>query len=362
MNNNVNRFEALQALRAIAAGMVVYVHAMSTYAEKIGPISAATGKYGLGELGVKLFFCISGFIIYQSAKSLDAGWVSVSYFIRRRLIRIVPLYWLATLIYSAKLAFQGSAPEWSELLKSLLFWPYANDVGLMRPVLGVGWTLNYEMFFYFILGVALFLRGSWRLAAIFLPMLFLVLLHQSDFFQHQQISDRSPLFLISEIYLLFFISGVSVALLSSWRPRIRGELPFFWVVFACSVVLGVLVCVLSWFVLDTRMMIFLEILVCSACIFLCVESRNISSDTLISKISTWAGDGSFSTYLFHGFVMGVGARLISATQYQLSPLYFAILMVCICTTAGVLIYSLIERPTLKFLNGLWGGRKSDIRS
>lgn len=356
MKNSVNRFEALQGLRAIAAGMVVYVHAISTYAEKIAPISADTGSYGLGELGVKLFFCISGFIIYQAAQNLGVGWASVSYFIRRRLIRIAPLYWLATLVYAAKLTLQGSAPEWSEIAKSLLFVPYANEVGLMRPVLGVGWTLNFEMFFYLILAIALFFREVWRVVIIFLPMLLLVLLNHSDFIGSATAAGVSTVLLLSKDYLLFFLAGVCIALINKRFDKIPLRTTFFHAIGVCAVALMLLVVKLSASQLEWVWIVLSELLACAFCVWICANSTNAPLGNKISRLTTLSGDGSFSTYLFHGFVMGVVARVIFLLSLSISPVQFAILMVALCTLIGCVMYLFLEKPMLAFLNATWGRR------
>ena len=73
----------VQVLRAIAALLVVHAHAS-------GPSGLGLKWFG-GTSGVDLFFVISGFIIAY-VTSQDA-----SQFMKRRLLRIVPIYWASTL-------------------------------------------------------------------------------------------------------------------------------------------------------------------------------------------------------------------------------------------------------------------------
>ncbi|TDM05553.1 MAG: hypothetical protein C4K60_12390 [Ideonella sp. MAG2] len=64
---------ALQILRAIAAGLGVLVHAIDTYRDKIDGVTSVGMVPGLGTLGVKLFFCISGYALFSSATQVEPG-------------------------------------------------------------------------------------------------------------------------------------------------------------------------------------------------------------------------------------------------------------------------------------------------
>jgi exopolysaccharide production protein ExoZ len=94
-------------------------------------------------------------------------------FYRRRIKRIVPLYWLATL-FSAAIAFlaprllKSTEFDLPHLLASLFFIPWLNpaDTTLIAPVVVPGWTLNYEMFFYLVFALLLPIPERWRLPAL----------------------------------------------------------------------------------------------------------------------------------------------------------------------------------------------------
>lgn len=117
-----------------------------------------------GHVGVDLFFVISGFIM---------GTVGVTEtparFAYRRVTRISPLYWLVTLTFCGLSLVPGLMRNFSftgeELLKSMLFIPYVNSSGQLYPLVVPGWTLNFEMFFYGIFAMAMFLPYP-RLATI----------------------------------------------------------------------------------------------------------------------------------------------------------------------------------------------------
>jgi peptidoglycan/LPS O-acetylase OafA/YrhL len=79
---------------------------------------------------------------------------------RRRLIRVVPLYWIfTTAMLVAMLVFSGHITHneivWQNVVASYFFIPWNNAYDRAYPVLILGWTLNFEMFFYALMAVSL---------------------------------------------------------------------------------------------------------------------------------------------------------------------------------------------------------------
>ncbi len=164
---------SIQTLRALAAWLVVghhYIQVAHNFPLN-DPVSASLHKYGA--IGVDLFFIISGFVIHISASGKT---VTPSMFAFHRLARIAPAYWLFTLITAVTLIFLPGAIPLTQfepvfMLKSLLFMPAQNPSGIgMYPLLTVGWTLNYEMAFYAIFLISLFLPRTYRIPAITLSI------------------------------------------------------------------------------------------------------------------------------------------------------------------------------------------------
>jgi exopolysaccharide production protein ExoZ len=143
--------ENIQTLRALAALLVVFVH--------LDVFLRVLGVQPFGHGGVDLFFVISGFIMVYTTRGRA---ITPAAFIINRITRVAPIYWLITLaVYGVALLapslLQATSSDGSELAKSLLFVPFRKANGLVQPVLFVGWTLNYELFFYalFAIGLAL---------------------------------------------------------------------------------------------------------------------------------------------------------------------------------------------------------------
>lgn len=138
----------LHLLRALAALSVVYFHISSTAGLNLA--------WDIGSRGVDVFFVISGFIIaYIGSKQ-------PGHFFVRRLIRIVPFYWAATLVvFTAATVlprfFRSTDASIGHLVPSLLFFPHLSSSGEVQPTLILGWSLNFEMFFYVLFALALLL-------------------------------------------------------------------------------------------------------------------------------------------------------------------------------------------------------------
>ncbi|MET3723957.1 acyltransferase family protein [Sphingomonas trueperi] len=142
---------SIQYLRAAAAVGVIVFHQMQMR-HRI---------FGLGEHGVDLFFVISGFIMVALT---DARPTRPRTFLLDRIARIVPPYWIATLcaflVAAVDPYFYHGSTDPGLLAKSLFFVPARNAFGEIEPTLFLGWTLNYEMFFYAVFALTLFLpRG-----------------------------------------------------------------------------------------------------------------------------------------------------------------------------------------------------------
>jgi exopolysaccharide production protein ExoZ len=86
---------SVQVLRAVAALSIVFCHFNYIEYALTGRINLAFPLYNLAS-GVDLFFVISGFIMVYSSEELFGAKAAWYTFLRRRLTRIIPIYWIAT--------------------------------------------------------------------------------------------------------------------------------------------------------------------------------------------------------------------------------------------------------------------------
>lgn len=165
---------SIQALRAIAAWLVVFHHFMQVFFDFKGGGALGHLFSAKGSVGVDIFFVISGLVIYLSTygKPLQA-----KEFLLNRVIRIVPAYWFYTLAMGLMLWAVGrymphGIVNWPTFILSLLFIPAENPGGYgLYPTLNVGWTLNYEMFFYLVFSLAFFVPKAWRAVSVAIALL-----------------------------------------------------------------------------------------------------------------------------------------------------------------------------------------------
>ncbi len=166
----------ITGMRALAALMVVAVHtrAFDDFGW-LGAIVTDNGKYG-----VPIFFIISGFTIVATYRTSDGF---LPYFVRR-VMRIVPLYYVAIIAYFVMIAtgfmthpyfmsLYGSEPNLYNLLAHLTFLS-AWDARVANSLIGVEWTVPIEMYWYAIMPLLLVYRKEWRsFVTVFLLLLVL---------------------------------------------------------------------------------------------------------------------------------------------------------------------------------------------
>jgi len=215
---------SVQYLRIFAVLLVVLFHGR-VYSILYPEVKSTLDYwFAFGRIGVDIFFMISGFVMYITEYDADHSptgrgkWGRMLVFLTKRLIRVVPIYWLVTVIYYF---LTVKYPNTQLVVSSLFFIPPEHiDQAVIKdppffayPALIVGWTLNYEMWFYLVFALSL-LFCKWRIVAIVcfltVPLLFSWAYTQSFLLHpHQGIRYNIPyLSLISNPILLEFLAGI----------------------------------------------------------------------------------------------------------------------------------------------------------
>ena len=150
----------IQVLRAFAALNVVLFHIIGISRVNLQPPAHFQFLSGWGENGVDIFFVISGFVMVHAHAGKE---ISPLQFMKLRIHRIVPIYWIFTLLLFALFLLlpnmaRIAAPTIGHLAASLSFLSMA--VLGKPPVLYVGWTLEYEMLFYILFALSLVLKSA----------------------------------------------------------------------------------------------------------------------------------------------------------------------------------------------------------
>ena len=343
----------VQVLRATAAMLVVASHVIHYIALKndvdlfYRNIAGFTGAFG-----VDLFFVISGFIMIYTSKNLFQVKGGALKFASRRILRIVPLYWLATFVAMLLVAMH-QFPSPAEIATSFLFIPFVNDPGQpLRPILGVGWTLNLEMFFYALFAAALLFRrlpGTYLLIATMTSLVALGTLLKP-------LSDRTEpetaaTFLTSPI-LLLFAAGVVLGLLID-HPR-RSTIRFPAAGYA-SLALTALAVVLfmtqvdRWPIPLGWQLLFWGLAV--AIIALAVVAP-VPKDSAALRGLEFLGDASYSIYLFHFLITAAFGRIWQLLLGRIDTLSFYMTAFLVACAGGALIHLWVERPLIRRLQHL----------
>lgn len=210
----MKRIDIIQLLRFLGAFCVIVYH------------SGIAGEFGY--FGVELFSFVSGYIMIYSTRSEQSD----KKFLLKRGIRILPLYWLMTLFYYGIICVRPGLSVMSEakpeyLIKSMLFIPFLNSLGYDTPILGAGWTLNYEVMFYLIFFLSMKISHRYRgMIAAGITVLFAAAgcLLPGDHFYLNYYSNSFLLEFsmgIGAFYLLDFISGPASLLTQEQVFRIQ---------------------------------------------------------------------------------------------------------------------------------------------
>lgn len=334
--SNLEKYDLIQILRFIAALAVVLCHSAFYAQERLDPTSF---RYGPGSNGVSLFFVISGFVMILASEKLTNiadGW---KHFATRRIARIVPLYWVATTIKVLILILASSfvlhaEVDWIYILKSYFFIPAINIDNHIKPLLGVGWTLLFEMFFYTIFTLCLFLRVN---AIKFCALLFCSLATLS-FFK----TDSWPvaLYLYADPFVLNFLWGMIAAKLikqSIYMPKIAS-----YIFIPAALIYLFAPRSTEWGnTISYGIASFLIVYSCA--------SLERNARIKAPKILVYLGAASYSIYLFHPLLSPAAPELLKRAGL-ISPTLSVLLSTTIAIIAGGFFYTLIEHPTTLKLN------------
>ena len=307
---------SIQYLRGIAALAVVASH--------------TTPAAFAGQAGVDIFFVISGFITWSITERPTAP----GRFLWRRFVRVAPLYWIATTLMALH---QGAGIE--AAAKSFLFVPYFGEGGNIWPVLVPGWTLNYEMFFYGLIGLTLLWprrTGGALLAGL---MLLLAASHPAV------AGDDALLMTYTNPLMLEFLAGIGLAEL--WSRRV---LPGPWVAGAMMALgAAALFLPLMQDPRDTGRFLFWglpSLMIVGGAVSL--EARGHVRRFVPLML---LGDASFSIYLCHPFILKTVMTLL---QDQPAVVRSSAVML-VAAAVGVVVFRYLERPMTVRLNAMQPG-------
>jgi peptidoglycan/LPS O-acetylase OafA/YrhL len=333
----------IQYLRGLAATMVIFHHALDQFA---GFKVALPTPFGAS--GVDIFFVISGFVMTYTVHTHN---YSPSAFLLRRYIRIVPIYWIVTIFTSALLFFDSAQVRHSifsvtHLVASLFFWPMRDpgEPAVISPVLKLGWTLNYEMYFYLVFAALLPLGP--RVRAVLTFCFFSIVCVAAALIP----SEPIPLVFWGQPIVFEFLFGCIIAQLF-----ISGRLD---AISRPACVLAGLVCALGLLLSGLYLRygidpegdwrVFTFGVPAAGIVAVCVALSRHETMRKDRKVLHYIGDASYSIYLMHLFavifIRIVWSKLALPTTGLVATAVFVVICLASGLALGCFTYAAVERP------------------
>jgi peptidoglycan/LPS O-acetylase OafA/YrhL len=207
-NDEKKRIKSLDGLRGIAILLVLTFHLLN--------FGFLYPVFGLGWMGVELFFVLSGFLITGILldTKLQAGFIKS--FLVRRALRTMPLYY-AVLIIFVFIAPHFTPTKWFTDYQ-LFFWTHTSNFlfymkGFFKP-LGHFWSLAIEEQFYLFWPFVILIFTSKRL------MVFSIVLLALGIFVRIFLQDKELLFTVPFQHLDGILLGAIAAILLRTYPQL----------------------------------------------------------------------------------------------------------------------------------------------
>ncbi|WP_144107891.1 acyltransferase family protein [Paraburkholderia sp. BCC1886] len=315
---------SVQLLRAIAAILVVICHAT----HKQGQLSGMGGSWEFGGSGVDLFFIISGFIMCHVTMHRN---ISVYEFLKARVLRIIPLYWLLSLValavYCVAPSLVNSSGGTTSVLDSFILFPTGD-----KFLIQTGWTLTYEFSFYLVFAASL--SFAWRRRLPFIcATLFAIVLGGFLF----EPSNPTLKFLTSPL-LLEFAMGIG-AYLYVCAVSDASRLNVLLILIGAAALTYV-----AWVNLtEYRQLVY-------GVPFMLIFAGTVNAERAVrrlcagfaGRVVTAIGAASYSLYLSHPFALSAASFLIKRYGVQHDPLVSIAIMVTTALLTGYACFVLVE--------------------
>ncbi|MET3638199.1 acyltransferase family protein [Curtobacterium oceanosedimentum] len=331
--NRSPRFISVQALRVLAALLVVCAHVPDYIEDRVG-VTAPT--IPTGQLGVAVFFSISGLVAVVTTQR-GTGRSAVR-FARRRLTRIVPLAWIVLTVkllvgLIAPGTLQRFTPDAVYVVASYLFLPARGSDGAVQPLYTVMWTLTFELFFYAVVTAALLARRT----PISVAAPVMVLLAVASVFRPD---EWEPWQFYANPYVLLFVVGMSIGHVAT---RSADRVTTAWGVIALATWTGTGLASGT----ATGTMVLLPV---SAVVLLLALWVERWLPQWIAPPAEVLGDASYALYLTHPLVAPItiaalAAVLPAGTPWQL----FAVVAVVVAIVTSIVTWFGLDRPLVRAL-------------
>lgn len=322
---------SLELLRLCASILVAASHI---------PLTNQLFGNNIGGFSVLIFFMLSGFLLVYNEKD------NPKQLLLKRWLRIAPLYYVFTvftfIVATVKPSFFNTTQAtWGNLLKSLLFIPYANPNGVVRPILDIGWALVPEIWFFLLYYVCRKYVFQYRFVVLSSAVTVGSIVARMVWGNHPIVMQywTSGLYLVVGVALAVVYRRV--ILLDNQAAKKCGYATIGLIAFFCvsAILFGGRYLTLAEVVRDTLPIICLIV-------FLLGNAYMVKS-----RMTTELSKYSFALYLSHQFVVkGVDRLLYPMNQLNGLTVIVALLCVVIAVVVARFVYYWIELPMTRFVS------------
>ncbi len=313
-HDNKSNISSMEGIRGVAALLVFIEHYVVALEDKVG-INQQFWIYDLflwlkniGNVGVELFFVLSGYLIYGTVISKQKPFLQYMW---RRIKRIYPTFIAVFILYlflSFLIPEQNKIPIGNSaalifILQNVLFLPplFTDTELLIR----VAWSLSYEVFFYILIPVVvgIFRLRHWKVNQ---RILFFALVTICGFSYY--------LYYTGPIRMLMFVAGILLFEVINSKPNKKTTPYLGSVLFLLSLVSIVMLMVFNipqggWW--RTVILYICFFMLCYECFSWQSPSSKLFSFTPLR----WFGNMSYSYYLIHGLAVKFIIILFSKTYF-----------------------------------------------
>lgn len=355
------RSSRIESLRAVAALSVLGTHVW-LYSTLFGAASYSTLPRRLaagGGLGVMLFFALTGYLIYRPFARRDFGGggpVLLGTYARNRVLRILPLYWVAVVFLLLVTQHGGTANQWWRFMTFSESFSLSTAQTVDPPM----WSLVVEVHFYLLLPVLAWalarLSGGNRAAAV---LILLALALPSVVLRHV---DPKPYYIwqysLPETFYGFVPGMVLAVIQAGWRDSrpswLRGALARRDVWLVAGVAGWVVVC--QWLDWEAPLVAVATFLAVGAVVLPLEGGRLVRALDL--RPLALIGVASYSLYLWH---VPMIVRVWDVHHEQVGPGALLWETLPAALVAAGLSYAVVERPALS-LRGRWFTQSREVGS
>ncbi|WP_067786275.1 acyltransferase family protein [Paraurantiacibacter namhicola] len=347
MEAATQRVQAIQLIRVLAAFTVAAWHFIYLFAPRIGPLPLPPTDGQLAQVAVCAFFIVSGYVMVISSEKLFARPGASRTFWLRRAIRILPTYWLALAAMVAAFWLRGMMPPLDNIARSAVFWLYWTPgiTAFPSTVLGVAWTLFYEMLFYLIFGFAI-LRCR-NVAVILTGSALVVLVVLGMALQ----PANAVLFAATRPISLVFIAGMAIAILVRDGWTLPMPVRTLCILGGVAMIAGTKTPESFFETFDTGFshIFWAGLPALLLCLGLLAGRLTVPGFAIVDRLA----DASYALYLFH-LPIGVTTEWAWMKLGWTDPWSFVAMTLSLSCLSALAFHSVAERPLVRRLNRLFG--------